>query len=131
MRGLVFCRQKHSKYNRRHSVLVHMQASKSRPLVAWLAPGHGLDGVPALRGTRDKCLQGSRGAGARKREKVGGLRSFEGASAGLRRTPSDSDHQLQRRPAEATGGAGESWTETAHHGERETLLLLSSICESA
>lgn len=52
-------------------------------------------------------------------------------SAGLRRTPSDSDHQLQRRPAEATGGAGESWTETAHHGERETLLLLSSICESA
>ncbi|UKZ70158.1 uncharacterized protein TrAtP1_011156 [Trichoderma atroviride] len=49
-------------------------------------------------------------------------------SAGLRRTPSDSDHQLQRRPAEATGGAGDFWTDTAHHGE---VLLLSSISESA
>lgn len=59
-----------------------MQASKSRPLVAWLAPGHGLDGVPALRGARDECLQGLRGAGACNRDKVGGLRSFEGAFSG-------------------------------------------------
>lgn len=68
-------------YNRRHSVLVHMQASKSRPLVAWLALGHGLDGVPALRGARDECLQGLRGAGARKRDKAGGPRNFEVPSA--------------------------------------------------
>lgn len=87
----------------------------------------GLDGVPALRGARDESLQGLRGAGARKRDKAGGPRNFEVPPAGLRRTPPDSDHQLQRQRAEATGGAGDSCTDTAHHGE----VLLSSISVSA
>lgn len=95
--------------------------------MAWLAPEHGLDGVPALRGARDECLQGLRGAGARKREKAGGPRNFEVPSAGLRCTPPDSDHQLQRRRAEATGGAGDSCTDTAHHEE----VLLRSIAVPA
>lgn len=95
--------------------------------MAWLAPGHGLDGVPALRGARDECLQGLRGAGARKRDKAGGPRNFAVPSAGLRWTPPDSDHQLQRRRAEATGGAGDSYIDTAHHGE----VLLRSIAVPA
>jgi hypothetical protein len=122
VRELVFCRRKPLKYNRRHSVLAHMQASTSRPWVAWLAPGHGVDGVPALRGARDECLQGFRGAGSRKETKPVDPEALRVPSAGLRRTPPDSNHQLQRRPAEATGGAGDSCTDTAHH-ERCCLLL--------
>jgi hypothetical protein len=101
--------------------------------VAWLAPGHGLDGVPALRGARDEsAYRGSEAQGHVKETKLVDPETLRVPSAGLRRTctctPPDSDHQLQRRPAEATGGAGDSCTDTAHHGE---VLLLSSISESA
>lgn len=76
------------------------------------------------RGT--SAYRGSEAQGHVKETKLVDPEALRVPSAGLRRTPPDSDHQLQR-PAEATGGAGDSRTETARHRE----VLLSSISESA